>query len=143
MLALEDLHSALDWAESIGGLEVLIDRSQNNFNVIDQWVSKTEWIAWLPDKKETLSTTSMCLKIVANEFVDLKLENQLKVIDIICKWLEEEGVAFDIGAYRSAPPGFRLWGGATVDSADLEKLTPWLDWAYQRWLNAECVEERV
>ena len=143
MLALEDLHSALDWAESIGGLPALIQRSQNNFNVIDQWVAKSDWIDWLADDANTRSTTSMCLKIVAEDFNKLTIDAQLKVIKKMCQWLEEENIAFDIAAYRSAPPGFRLWGGATIDSSDIEKLLPWLDWAYQRWINAECSEENL
>lgn len=143
MLAVEDIHSALDWAGSIGGLPALIQRSKNNFNVLDQWVSKTEWIDWLADDPETRSTTSMCLKIVDDEFNKLDKDAQARVINKMCQWLEEEGVAFDIAAYRSAPPGFRIWGGATIESSDLEKLLPWLDWAYQRWLNTECVEEKL
>lgn len=135
MLALEDLHSALGWAESIGGLEALIQRSQNNFNVIDQWVSKSNWVDWLPEKRKTLSTTSMCLKIVSAEFLNLSDSEQNEAVKKMCSWLEEENIAYDIAAYRSAPTGFRLWGGATIESSDLEKLTVWLDWAYSRWLN--------
>lgn len=143
MLALEDLHSALDWADSIGGLSALIQRCQNNFKVVDQWVSNTEWVDWLPGDPETRSNTSLCLKIVADEFVSLEVGMQQKVIKMMCKWLEEEGVALDIAAYRNAPPGFRIWGGATIETSDLEKLTPWLDWVYQRWLNEECVKEQA
>lgn len=141
MLALEDLHSALDWAESIGGLPALIKRCDNNFRIVDDWVAKTEWVDWLPVDANNRSTTSLCLKIVADEFTSLNTDSQLRVTNIICSWLEEEGVAFDIAAYRTAPPGFRVWGGATVESSDLQKLMPWLDWAFQRWINAECVEE--
>ena len=143
MLALEDLHSALDWAETIGGLAALIERSQANFNVVNEWVAKTDWIDWLPVDASTCSSTSMCLKIVDKQFTDLTQEEQQKVINTLCQWLQEEGVAFDIAAYRNAPPGFRLWGGATVESSDLEKLMPWLDWAYQHWSKTECVEETV
>ena len=135
MLALEDLHSALSWAESIGGLPSLIQRCNDNFKAVDTWVSQTEWIDWLPNKIETLSTTSMCLKVVSKEFSNLSDEQQQTATGLMCQWLEEEGVAYDIAAYRSAPTGFRLWGGATVEASDLEKLMPWLDWAYARWLN--------
>ncbi len=134
MLALEDLHSALDWADSIGGLPALIQRSRNNFNVVDQWITDTDWVEWLPCDPKTRSTTSMCLKIVADEFINLELENQKSSVGIMCNWLQEEGVAFDIAAYRNAPPGFRIWGGATIELIDLERLIPWLDWAYQYWL---------
>ena len=141
MLALEDLHSALDWADAIGGLPALIQRCQDNFNVVDRWVLKTDWVDWLPTNPATRSTTSMCLKIVADEFVSLEVDIQEKIINMICRCLEEEAVASDITAYRSAPPGFRLWGGATIETSDLENSMPWLDWAYQNWLNKEYVEE--
>jgi len=110
MLALEDLHSALTWAESIGGLPALIQRCQGNFNVVNEWVVNTDWIDWLPENSETLSTTSMCLKIISVEFTRLDKSEQQKVIDLICSWLEEEDVAYDIAAYRNAPPGFRRMG---------------------------------
>lgn len=141
MLALEDLHSALDWADSIGGLSALIKRCDANFKALDQWVSTTDWIDWLPDDPEVRSTTSMCLKIVADTFTSLSIEEQQKAIKSMCKSLEQEGVAFDIEAYRSAPPGFRIWGGATIEADDLEKLVPWLDWVYQSWLSADSAEE--
>jgi phosphoserine aminotransferase len=141
MLALEDLHSALDWADSIGGLSALIKRCDDNFNALDQWVSQSDWIAWLADDSEVRSTTSMCLKIVAEAFTSLSIEAQQKAIKTMCKSLEQEGVAFDIEAYRSAPPGFRIWGGATIEADDLEKLVPWLDWAYQSWLSADSAKE--
>jgi phosphoserine aminotransferase len=143
MLALEDLHSALDWADSIGGLSALIQRCQNNFNEVDQWVSNTEWVDWLPSDPDTRSNTSLCLKIVADDFVCLEVGMQQKVIKMMCNWLEEEGIALDIAAYRNAPPGFRIWGGATIETSDLKKLTPWLDWVYQRWLIEECVKEQA
>lgn len=134
MLALEDVHSALTWAESIGGLSALIQRCNHNFDVVNEWVASTDWIDWLPTDPQTRSTTSMCLKIISVEFTELDESEQQTVINLICSWLEEEGVAYDIAAYRNAPPGFRLWGGATVESSDLKKLMPWLAWAYQHWL---------
>jgi phosphoserine aminotransferase len=143
MLALEDLHSALDWADSVGGLSALMKRCDDNFNVLDQWVSTTDWIDWLPDVPEVRSTTSMCLKIVAETFTSLSTEEQQKAIKVMSKSLEQQGVAFDIEAYRSAPPGFRIWGGATIEADDLEKLVPWLDWAYQSWLSADSAKEIV
>lgn len=143
MLALEDLHSALAWAESIGGLPALIQRCQDNFNVVNEWVANTDWIDWLPSDPETRSSTSMCLKIISDEFSNLDEAKQHKAISLMCQWLEQEEVAYDIAAYRNAPPGFRLWGGATVESSDLEKLMPWLDWAYQRWLKERFVKEVI
>ncbi len=140
MLALEDLHSALSWAESIGGLTALIKRCDDNFAAVNDWVDSTNWIDWLPSDADTLSTTSMCLKIVSGEFNNLNEDEQEQAIDLMCQWLEEEEVAYDIASYRSAPTGFRLWGGATIESSDLEKLMPWLDWAYKRWLTTNNLE---
>ena len=134
MLALEDLHSALSWAESIGGLAALIQRCDDNFAAVNEWVGNTNWVDWLPSDPDTYSSTSMCLKIVSDEFNNLNEEEQEQAVNLMCQWLEKEEVAYDIASYRSAPTGFRLWGGATIESSDLEKLLPWLDWAYKRWL---------
>jgi len=143
MLALEDLHSALSWAESIGGLPALIQRCDDNFNVVNKWVVNSDWIDWLPNEPETLSSTSMCLKIVSKEFTSLSEDEQQIAIDQMCQYLEEENIAYDIAAYRSAPTGFRLWGGATVESSDLEKLLPWLDWVFKRWLSESSKMEQA
>lgn len=141
MLALEDLHSALDWAESIGGLPTLIQRCNDNFKVVDQWVSNSDWIDWLAIRPDTRSTTSMCLKIVSDEFLNLDEQQQNKLVKRMCELLEQHDVAYDIAAYRSAPIGFRLWGGATVESDDLKKLLPWLDWAYFQCVSDMSAEE--
>ena len=133
MLAVADLHSALDWADSIGGLIGLHDRSAANFNAIDQWVSSSNWVAWLAEAENTRSSTSMCLQITAAAFQALDLDAQQAAVKTMVGWLAEENVAFDIANYRSAPPGFRVWGGATVEAADVEALTAWLDWAYSRF----------
>ena len=130
MLALEDLHAALDWAENIGGLTTLWQRTQDNFDCIDEWVKQSSWIGWLASDPATISPTSMCLKIVDSEFADLQKDEQQVAINTMLGWLEQENSALDIGNYRSAPPGFRIWGGATIERSDLEALTPWLDWAF-------------
>ena len=130
MLALEDLHCALDWAESIGGIEALWQRTRNNFNCIDSWVQQTDWIDWLASEPATRSPTSMCLRITDSDFTRLSAEDQQQSINRMLALLEQENVALDIGNYRSAPPGFRIWGGATVETSDLEALTPWLDWVF-------------
>jgi phosphoserine aminotransferase len=127
MLALEDLHAALSWAESLGGVEALWQRTRDNFDCIDDWVSKTDWIDWLARDPTTRSPTSMCLKIVDSDFAQLPVDAQQAAINAMLVQLEQENVALDIGNYRSAPPGFRIWGGATVESSDLRALTPWLD----------------
>jgi phosphoserine aminotransferase len=127
MLALEDLHAALSWAESLGGVEALWQRTRDNFDCINDWVSKSDWIDWLASDPATRSPTSMCLQIVDPDFAQLPADAQQAAINAMLVQLEQENVALDIGNYRSAPPGFRIWGGATVDSSDLKALTPWLD----------------
>ena len=133
MLAVADLHSALDWSDSIGGLSALQTRSKNNFEAMDAWVSKTDWIDWLAADASTRSSTSMCLKISAEAFAQLDAAEQQAGVKTMVGWLAEEGVAFDIANYRNAPPGFRVWGGATVEADDIAALTAWLDWAYTRF----------
>jgi phosphoserine aminotransferase len=130
MLALEDLHAALSWAEREGGVEALWRRTRSNFDCIDAWVSQSPWIDWLPSDPATRSPTSMCLQVVDNDFVALSPQDQQQAINTMLAGLEQENVALDIGNYRNAPPGFRIWGGATVETSDLQALTPWLDWAF-------------
>lgn len=130
MLALEDLHVALDWAESLGGVEALWQRTRNNFDCIDRWVAKTPWIGWLARDPVTRSPTSMCLQIVDAAFARQSVATQQLAINHMLATLERENIALDIANYRSAPPGFRIWGGATVETSDLETLTPWLDWVF-------------
>jgi len=130
MLALEDLHAALSWAESLSGVQALWQRTRANFECIDAWVSETDWIDWLARDPATRSPTSMCLQIVDPDFTRLPAEEQQPAINAMLARLEQEAVAYDIGNYRSAPPGFRIWGGATVDSSDLQALVPWLDYVF-------------
>ncbi len=133
MLAVADLHSALDWADRIGGLPGLHGRSSANFSAMDKWVTSSQWADWLADELDTRSSTSMCLQITAASFQQLDLKDQQAAVKTMAGWLAEEGVAFDIANYRSAPPGFRVWGGATVEASDVEALTAWLDWAFYRF----------
>ena len=130
MLALEDYLDALTWAEGLGGLKALVARSQQNLGVIDRWVREAGWADFLAREQGTRSNTSVCLKIVDPWFKGLGDDAQADVAKKIASLLEKEGVAYDIGGYRSAPPGLRIWCGATVDKEDLEALTPWLDWAW-------------
>ncbi len=130
MLALEDLHCSLDWAENLGGVETLWQRCQDNFDCIDQWVEHTSWIDWLAHDPATRSPTSMCLRITDADFNRQSVEDMQVLINRMLATLEKENVALDIGNYRSAPPGFRIWGGATVETSDLRALTPWLDWVF-------------
>ena len=130
MLALEDLHAALAWAEGLGGIEALWQRTRSNFECIDTWVSQSSWVDWLANDPATRSPTSMCLQVVDAEFGRLETAAQQQAINTMLAGLERENVALDIGNYRNAPPGFRIWGGATVETSDLQALTPWLDWAF-------------
>jgi phosphoserine aminotransferase len=136
MLAVEDYLDALGWAKSIGGLDALIARADANFSVIDGFVAKTPWLAHLATDPATRSNTSVCLKIVDPEIAALDTEAQAKFAKGMVSLLDREGVAFDIGAYRDAPPGLRIWAGATVEASDLEALMPWLDWAFARQKSA-------
>jgi phosphoserine aminotransferase len=130
MLCVEDALDGLRWAEAIGGLPELIRRSEGNLAAVASWVERTDWAAFLAEDPRTRSCTSICLKIVDPWFSGLEAGAQAKAAKAIAALLESEGVAYDIAPYREAPPGLRLWGGATVESGDLEALFPWLDWAY-------------
>lgn len=130
MLAVEDALDALNWAESIGGLRTLQQRSKANLNAIEAWVNKTDWVDFLAEASETRACTSICLKIVDDWYQSLDADAQATGAKQIAKTLEAEGVAFDIGAYRDAPAGIRIWGGATVETSDIETLTHWMDWAF-------------
>jgi phosphoserine aminotransferase len=130
MLAVEDYIDALKWAESIGGLEALKERADANLRVLAQWVEKRGWVDFLSTDASTRSNTSVCLKIVDPWFTALPKEAQAAAASKIASLLEKENVALDVGGYRSAPPGLRIWCGSTVERSDIEKLTPWLDWAF-------------
>lgn len=130
MLCVEDYRDALLWAESIGGLPALIKRSQANLAAVASWVARTPWVDFLAEREDTRSCTSICLKISDPWFRSLSAEGQAAAAKSLSDKLEKEGVAFDAGSYRDAPPGLRLWGGATVETADLEALFPWIDWAW-------------
>ena len=121
MMCVEDCLDALAWADSIGGNDGLIQRSESNLQVIREFVAANDWIDFLAENEAETSCTSICLS-VALEKAQIKTMTNL---------LEAEGVAYDIGSYRDAPPGLRIWGGATVEASDLKKLMAWLQWAYE------------
>jgi phosphoserine aminotransferase len=131
MLCVEDYLDALTWAKSIGGLDGLVDRADRNFAVLDSFIERTPWIANLARVPATRSNTSVCLTIVDPDITALGAEAQENFAKSLVAVLEKEGVAYDIGAYRDAPSGLRIWAGATVEAADLEALTLWLEWAFQ------------
>ena len=130
MLAVEDYVDALKWAEDIGGLPTLLQRSADNLAVLSDWVALTDWVDFLCAEEAYRSNTSICLKIVDSDVIAMDEDAQAAFAKRIAALLDAEGAAYDIGAYRDAPPGLRIWGGATVETADLEILTQWLDWAY-------------
>jgi len=130
MLCVEDYLDALRWADEVGGLAGLMARSRRNLDVLAQWVERTPWIEFLAADPATRSNTSICLKLTAPWFEALDAKGRNQIVDRLAALLAQEGVAYDIAGYRAAPPGLRIWGGATVESADLEALLPWLEWAY-------------
>jgi phosphoserine aminotransferase len=130
MLCVEDYIDALEWAKSLGGLKALIAKADANASVIRDWVARTPWIANLAKDPATASNTSVCLVIADPDVIAKGPEAVAAVAKGVASILDNEGVAYDIGAYRDAPPGLRIWCGATVERSDLEALTPWLDWAF-------------
>jgi len=130
MLCVEDALDGLQWAESVGNIAGLVKRSEANLAALTAWVEKTPWIGFLAEDKATRSCTSICLKIVDPAYQALAEDAQAELAKKLASLLEKEGVAYDIGAYRDAPAGLRIWGGATVETSDLETLTAWLDYAW-------------
>lgn len=130
MLAVEDAIDGLQWAESIGGLPALIARSEANLKTVADWVATSPWISFLATDPAVRSCTAICLVISDPAVTALPAATQEEIAKKIVSLLDREGVAYDIGSYRDAPAGFRLWGGATVETADIAALLPWLDWAF-------------
>ena len=130
MLCVEDALDGLGWAERIGGLDALVARSEANLASIADWAERTSWVDFLARNPATRSSTSVCLRIVDPWFDELSADAQSEVPSRIEALLDAEGVAYDINGYRDAPPGLRIWAGATVETNDLVTLFPWLDWAY-------------
>ena len=130
MLAVEDALDGLRWAEGLGGLPALIARSQANLAAVADWAAARDWIDFLAAAPATRSCTSICLSIVDPWFTGLPPEARAGAAKRVAALVEAAGAGFDIGSYRDAPPGLRLWGGPTVETADLAALLPWLDWAY-------------
>ena len=130
MLCAEDVLDSLNWIESIGGEKEAIKRSKKNLQVVKDWLKNKNWIEFLAKDQNTISSTSICLKIVDPTFIRLSGEDQKTKLKKMNQLLENENVAYDINSYRTAPPGFRIWGGATVESDDIANLLPWIEWAY-------------
>ncbi|MGS1094663.1 phosphoserine transaminase [Aquamicrobium terrae] len=130
MLAVEDYLDALRWAKEIGGLDALVARADANFAAVDRFVEKAGWLGHLAVDPATRSNTSVCLSIVDPDITALDADGQAAFAKGLVSLLDKQGVAYDIGHYRDAPPGLRIWCGATVEASDLEALVPWLDWAF-------------
>jgi len=132
MLCVEDYLVALDWVERIGGLSAMIERARKNMGLLQSWVDTRDWIANMAKSEDTRSVTSVCLEIVDPWFKDLSAEDQNGVVKDMVTLLEDQKVAYDIKGHRDAPANIRIWCGGTVELGDLELLTPWLDWAWDR-----------
>jgi phosphoserine aminotransferase len=130
MLCVEDYLDALKWGRSTGGLKGLVGRADRNAEILNGWVARTPWIDNLATDPATRSNTSVCLKVVDPAVGRLPADAQAAFVKAIAAALDKEGVAYDIDAYRDAPPGLRIWCGSTVEKSDVEALTQWLDWAY-------------
>jgi phosphoserine aminotransferase len=134
LLAAEDYIDALKWAESIGGLAALHARANANTNVLTDWVARTPWVDFLVSDAAIRSNTSVCLKVVDDRVTSLPEAGKAEFAKNLAAILEKEGVALDAASYRSAPPGLRIWCGATIEQSDVQSLTPWLDWAFDSCL---------
>ena len=139
MLCVEDAIDSLKWAESIGGLPKLIQRSKNSLAAVSSWVERTDWVEFLAKDPATRSTTSICLRITDTGV--LSGDEAMGAPKKIAALLEKEGIAFDIGGYRDAPPGLRIWGGATVEPLDIQMLMPWIEWAHEEICAAPIATE--
>jgi phosphoserine aminotransferase len=130
MLCVEDYLDTLNWAKSVGGLKALMARADANTKVLSDWAAKTPWVDFLAGDTAIRSNTSVCMKVVDPQVTALAADKQAEFAKALVNAIEKEGAAYDIGAYRDAPPGLRVWCGATVEAKDVEALTHWLDWAF-------------
>jgi phosphoserine aminotransferase len=135
LLATEDYIDALKWAEGVGGLGALQALANANTQVLTEWVAHTPWVDFLVSDAAIRSNTSVCLKVVDERVTSRPAAEQAEFAKNLAAILEKEGVALDAASYRSAPPGLRIWCGATIERRDVQSLTPWLDWAFERCLS--------
>lgn len=131
MLAVEDCLDALNWAEDIGGLDAMIARGRQNLKAVSNWVEKSDWIDFMVKDEACRASTSITLEVSDPWFTKQNVDQQWKIVKDIVSMLESDHVGYDFANHRDAVPGFRIWGGATVETKDIEKLLPWLDWAYK------------
>ena len=130
MLCIEDAIDAMEWGKSVGGLTAMQARADANFKVLGDWVARTPWVEFLAQAPATRSNTSVCFSIVDSDVTALDAEAQAAFAKALVGRLDKAGAAYDIGAYKDAPSGLRIWAGSTIEASDLAKLTPWLDWAF-------------
>ncbi|MGR9091713.1 MAG: phosphoserine transaminase, partial [Gammaproteobacteria bacterium] len=130
LLCVEDYLDALAWGRKIGGLKAMIARSMGNLAAISAWVEKNDWVEFLAHDEATRSNTSICLRFAGATVERLDDDGRAAFAARVAQLLDDEDVGYDVNAYRSAPPGLRIWGGATVERSDVEALLPWIDWAY-------------
>ena len=136
MLCVEDYLDALRWAKSIGGLKAVMGRADANTKAIDNWVARTPWVDFLAADPAIRSNTSVCLKIIDPAVTALSVDAQSAFAKALAGAVEKEGAGYDIAHYRDAPPGLRIWCGASVETSDVETLTKWLDWAFAKTKDA-------
>ena len=129
-LRAEDALDALNWCISIGGQKELINRSKKNLQSVKDWIDARDWVDFLAKDPNTYSSTSICFKFTHPDFEKLDDENKKKLVKEVCSTIEKEDAGYDINAYKDAPAGIRIWGGATVESSDIDKLLPWIEWAF-------------
>ena len=130
LLAAEDALDALNWCIKIGGQKELISRSKSNLEIVKNWIDDRNWVEFLAKEPSTYSSTSICFKFTHPDFIKLDEENQKKLVKEVCSSIEKEGAGYDINSYKDAPAGIRIWGGATVESSDIDKLLPWIEWSF-------------
>lgn len=130
LLAAEDALDALNWCISIGGQKELISRSRKNLLTVQNWIDERDWVEFLAKDPSTYSSTSICFKFTHPDFEKLDEDNQKKLVKEVCGSIEKEDAGYDINSYKDAPAGIRIWGGATVESEDIQKLLPWIEWAF-------------
>jgi phosphoserine aminotransferase len=136
MLCVEDYLDTLQWAKSVGGLKALIARADANTKVLADWVARTPWVEFLAREPALRSNTSVCLKVVDPAIMSLSADAQSAFAKALAGAIEKEGAGCDLGHYRDAPPGLRIWCGATIEASDVEILTQWLDWAFAKTKDA-------
>ncbi|MGI8665695.1 MAG: phosphoserine transaminase [Jatrophihabitans sp.] len=134
MLAVEDVLVALDWCAQAGGVPEMIARSRRNLDLVRRWVEVSPYLQFLAEDPSTISSTSICLKFCHSVFDGLSASQQADFVSRLCARLEDNGAGYDIGSHRQAPAGIRIWGGPTIEPADIELLLPWVDWAFAETL---------